>query len=76
MPSSCFMVTVRVSCKRVTCCNSITLAVFVYYCFQSERKAKVELESLKVKTQDLDRTERLARVDIEQLTKRVSFRFR
>jgi hypothetical protein len=36
----------------------------------AEKKLKAEVESLKVKNQDLERTERVARIDVEQLSKR------
>lgn len=40
-------------------------------CMQAARKAESEVEVLKVKIQDLERVERLARVDLEQVSKRV-----
>ena len=41
-------------------------------CLENEKKLKSEVDTLKSKNLDLERAERLVRVDLEQLSKRVS----
>jgi len=55
-----------------TLLQPLFVCLFVYCCvWQAARRAQSDAETLKLRNQDLERIERQARVDIEQLSKRV-----